>query len=348
MPLAIGLPMRRLALSMFTVLSLVRCGGGSSPTEPSSPGAPSTTLLQGQTLNAIDGAVAPNLSVRIGTRFPITSDSSGFFQADLSNQSPTTVVVSGGSVVDRETRMVPSASRTRVAMIPSSFDLGAFDEMFRSSNAQLQRWTSRPSLVILGAVMDYRNTSDQTYSATGDQLTDAEVEQLKAHLTEGLALLTGNTYTTFTSIEIERPSGGARVNTLRAGQIVVGRYNGIVTLQKTIGYGLWSEQPDGSIGGGAMYLDRGFDRDDNRRRLLRIHELGHALGYQHVESRTSIMNPSVGPEPTEFDRAGAIIAFARPVGNRSPDIDPASTALSASTGAGRWVAPTTACALPSR
>ena len=109
---------------------------------------------------------------------------------------------------------------------------------------------------------------------------------------------------------------------------------------------MWSEQPDGSIVGGAMYLDRGFDRDDNRRRLLRIHELGHALGYQHVESRTSIMNPSIGPEPTEFDRAGAIIAFARPVGNKSPDVDPASTALSASTGAGRWVAPTTACALP--
>ena len=99
---------------------------------------------------------------------------------------------------------------------------------------------------------------------------------------------------------------------------MVGRYNGIVSLAKTIGYGLWSEQPDGSIGGGAMYLDRDFDRDDNRRRLLRIHELGHALGYQHVESRTSIMNPSIGPEPTEFDRAGAIIAFARPVGNRSP------------------------------
>ncbi len=93
---------------------------------------------------------------------------------------------------------------------------------------------------------------------------------------------------------------------------------GITSLAKTIGYGLWSEQPDGSIVGGAMYLDREFDRDDNRRRLLRIHELGHALGYQHVESRTSIMNPSIGPEPTEFDRAGAIIAFARPVGNKSP------------------------------
>ncbi len=79
---------------------------------------------------------------------------------------------------------------------------------------------------------------------------------------------------------------------------------------------MWSEQPDGSIVGGAMYLDREFDRDDNRRRLLRIHELGHALGYQHVESRTSIMNPSIGPEPTEFDRQGAMVAFARPVGQQ--------------------------------
>ena len=42
--------------------------------------------------------------------------------------------------------------------------------------------------------MDYRNGSDQTYAATGEQLTDAEIAQLTAHLTEGLALLTGNTY----------------------------------------------------------------------------------------------------------------------------------------------------------
>ncbi len=45
--------------------------------------------------------------------------------------------------------------------------------------------------------MDYRNSSDQTYISTGEQLTDEEVAQLTAHLTEGLALLTGNAYTTF-------------------------------------------------------------------------------------------------------------------------------------------------------
>jgi hypothetical protein len=338
--------MRRILAPAFALVPLIACGGG-SPTEPSSPGATST-VLQGQTVSAIDGSPSPNLSVRIGTRFPVTTDGSGFFQIDVGELATYRAVVGGGSVVERETRISgPNSARTRVSMIPSSFDLVAFNEMFRS-NAQLQRWTSRPSLVILASVMEYRTTTGQTYDATGEQLTDDEVAQIRAHLTEGLAFLTGNAFTSFASVDVERPAAGTRVNTLRAGHIVVGRYNGIVTFARTIGYGLWSEQPDGTIVGGAMYLDRDFDRDDGRRRLLRIHELGHALGYQHVESRTSIMNPAIGPEPTEFDRAGAIIAFDRPVGNKSPDIDPTTNSLTVSTGEGRWSAPTTACALPGR
>lgn len=336
--------MRLLLVSALALLPLVSCGGG-SPTEPSAPGSISS-LLQGQTVNAIDGTPAPNLTVRIGTRFPVTSDGSGFFQADMGDLSAYRVIVEGGSFVERETRMNANGGRTRVSVIPSSFDLAAYDEMFRTSNSQLQRWTARPSLVILASVMVYRDGDGQSYEATASQLSDADVEQLRAHLTEGLAFLTGGTYTTFASVDVERPAAGASVNTVRSGHIVVGRYTGIMNIAKTIGYGMWSERPDGAIVGGAMYLDRDFDRDDNRRRLLRIHELGHALGYQHVESRTSIMNPVIGPEPTDFDRAGAIVAFARPVGNKSPDIDPASTVLAASTGAGRWRGPTTTCGLP--
>jgi len=47
---------------------------------------------------------------------------------------------------------------------------------------------------------------------------------------------------------------------------------------------------------------------DNRR-LLRTHELGHALGFNHVKSRVSIMNPRIGPEVTAFDRQVAMLAF---------------------------------------
>jgi hypothetical protein len=329
--------MRRILIPLVALLPLVACG--SSPTDPSSPGG--STVLHGQTVSAVDGGASPNLNVQIGAR-SLTSDGSGFFQIDLGNPGAHRAFFRGSSVVERETRVTPKSDVTLVSMIPSSFDLGAFDEMFRFSNSRLQRWTSRPSLVLLASVMDYRNgSSDNNYEATGEQLTDDDVAQMLTHLTEGLALLTGGTYTSFASVDVERPAAGARVNVLRSGRIVVGRYNGIVTFGvKVIGYGQWSETNEGAIVAGSTFLDRDFDRGDSRRRLLRIHELGHALGYQHVTSRTSIMNPSIGPQPTDFDRAGAKIAFQRPIGNKAPDIDPSTSTLAAATGEARTAGPT--------
>jgi hypothetical protein len=170
--------------------------------------------------------------------------------------------------------------------------------------------------------MSYKGVDDE-YTATSDQMSDAEVSQLIEDLTGGLSLLTGGTYTTFSTITVERPAGGQRATVTRPGAIVIGRYNGVLSFAQTIGYGRWAEEPDGSVRGGAVFLDHAFDRDDGRRRLLRVHELGHALGYLHVTSRVSIMNPAIGPEPTEFDRSAAIIAFQRPPGNVTPDTDPA-------------------------
>jgi hypothetical protein len=53
-----------------------------------------------------------------------------------------------------------------------------------------------------------------------------------------------------------------------------------------------------------------------------MHELGHALGYDHVTSRQSVMNSTPTVEPTPFDRQAAAIVFDRPPGNRAPDVDP--------------------------
>ena len=58
-------------------------------------------------------------------------------------------------------------------------------------------------------------------------------------------------------------------------------------------------------------LDSEYDRTGGAmRRLLRIHELGHALGFNHVTSRPSVMNPTLGSEPTDLDKRVALIAFA--------------------------------------
>jgi hypothetical protein len=262
----------------------------------------------------------------------VTTDTNGLFEVEVGGPGTFNATIRGSGIVERETTVVnPSQGRARLSLIPTSFDLTAFDEMFRTSNARLVRWTSRPALVVLGSVMEYRTGSGNEYSAGSEQLSDDEVNLMIEHMTEGLALLTGNTFTAFESVEVERPAQGTRVSAVRNGRIVVGRYSGIVTWAHTIGYGQWEEQSNGTAVAGAMYLDRDFDKDDARRRLLRIHELGHALGYLHVTSRASIMNPSIGPEPTEFDREASKVAFQRLPGNRSPDIDPTVSGIFAAT-----------------
>jgi hypothetical protein len=95
---------------------------------------------------------------------------------------------------------------------------------------------------------------------------------------------------------------------MRPGQIVVARYNGVRDQLATIGFGGRSTRGS-TIRAGSIILDSDFDRASDTRHLLRMHELGHALGYNHVQSRASIMNPKIGSEVTSFDRAAARIAF---------------------------------------
>jgi hypothetical protein len=322
--------------ALLLACTAAACGGG-SPTSPSA-AAGTASGVQGQTVSAVTGSPAANLVITLEGHQPVTSDDDGLFTVDAEPGGLYQARIRGNGVVPRETTVSASSDRMRLSVIPTSFDLDAFDEMFRFEHSRLQRWTSRPALVVIATTMGFRSTADDQFQATSEQMTEDEVTQLVSHLTEGLALLTGNTFTSFAAVDVERPAAGQRVSVTRNNRIVVGRYNGIKTLASTIGYGRWSEQPDGTIVGGAMFLDNDFDKGDARRRLLRIHELGHALGYQHVTSRTSIMNPSIGPEPTDFDRAGAVIAFQRAPGNRSPDTDPAGAprTWSVTEGGGRW------------
>ncbi len=320
MALAQRAAMRSLRFPILVLSSMVLSAcGSSSPSGPSD--APDSRVLEGRTVSAIDGAPVPGVTVLVGVK-NVTADASGSFRVDVGGPSTHQVRVRGNSIVERETAVTgPGAEPARVSLIPASFDLDSFDQMFRPSGT-LQRWTSRPSLVVLASVMTYVAGNRDEYSATAEQLSDDELAQLVAHLNEGLSILTAGTFTSFASVEIERPAAGVKASVNRPGKIVMGRYNGIVTLANTIGYGQWALTADGSVAGGAMFLDRDFDKNDSRRRLLRIHELGHALGQMHVINRASVMNPAIGPDVSEFDRAAASIAFQRPTGNHAPDVDP--------------------------
>ena len=313
------MPLRRSTPFIVIASILGSSCGGSSSGSPTAPAAP-VLSYRGETVSAIDGTPIAGVAVKAGAREALSDDQGRFELTDL-KEGATTVTLSGPSIVERRRNVAIPADTAKETLIPSAFDLEAFDEMFRGTG-RLQRWTSAPALVVLGSVMRYEGIGSDEYLATSTRLTEDEITLLIAHLTEGLALLTGERFTSFSSIVVERLDAGDRVNTLRTGSIVVGRYRGVQTLSSTIGLGRWSTAGNSAeVIGGAMYLENNFDRDDPARRLLRIHELGHTLGYRHVTKRASIMNPAIGPLPTEFDRSAAMIAFERMPGNLSPDDD---------------------------
>jgi phage baseplate assembly protein gpV len=184
----------------------------------------------------------------------------------------------------------------------------SLDEALRGVAGRATRWIEAPTLLVLTSVMDYQGGARTEYQATADRLSAEETNALIADLTAALAVLTGDTFTKFADVRLESPAAGATASVMRPGHIVVGRYRGVRDQLKTIGVG-GRFRSGGAIKAGTVFLDADYDRTSSRRALLRTHELGHALGYDHVDSRPSIMNPRIGAEITEYDRRAAHVAF---------------------------------------
>ena len=188
-------------------------------------------------------------------------------------------------------------------------DSRAVEEMLRGSNGRLAQWTDAPELVVLTSVMQFQADAAAEYVATADVLSREDVDDLVTELTTALRLLTGNTFEHFSNIRLESAVPGTSVRVIRAHQIVVGRYRNVRHLAGILGLGGRSVRANGVITGAAVILDDDYDRTSPMRAQLRTHELGHALGYHHVESRESIMNPRIGTDATELDRRIATIAY---------------------------------------
>src|SRR5574341_675028 len=220
------LMLRRFRLIWLALVVVVSGCGGSSPTAPSSPGPGS---FSGVTVNALDGQPISGVTVKIGSQTAV-SDASGAFRMENPGSGFLTAILTGPSTVERLTTVtMKSGESLRQSLIPASFDMAAFDEMFRMPGNRLRRWTSAPSLVVLTTVLEYMRGlgAQEEYYATSEQLTDEEIVLLIDQLTEGLGFLTGNTFRAFTSVERESVPAGTKISPLREGKIVVGRYNNV-------------------------------------------------------------------------------------------------------------------------
>ena len=187
----------------------------------------------------------------------------------------------------------------------------ARDEMLFDATGQRQHWPTVPHLVVLTSVMTYHADGSPDYFATSDRLSADEAESLARELTASLRLLTSGAFQQFATVAYEMVPAGSSATIARPNQIVVGRFRGVRRLANTIGFGGRRARRDGAIVSAAVVLDSEFDHASSMRRLLRTHELGHALGFNHVKSRVSIMNPSIGSEMTDHDRQVSTFAFQR-------------------------------------
>src|SRR5262249_11790025 len=106
----------------------------------------------------------------------------------------------------------------------------ALDEMLLGKSGHHNRWTVRPSLVVMLTVMQCRAGQPPTYDALDREITKTDAQWMATDLNEGLTLLTGGTFDRFSSITFERAKPGEAVNVDRDGVIVAGRFAGVTKM----------------------------------------------------------------------------------------------------------------------
>lgn len=113
---------------------LVVCAATACSKSPASPSdIDPGRRFEGLAVSAIDSAPAAGLSVKVGTSRPVTSDANGHFIAEIAGPGSYPAVITGGTIVERRTTVTgPTNAPARLSLVPTSFDLPAFDEMFRA------------------------------------------------------------------------------------------------------------------------------------------------------------------------------------------------------------------------
>lgn len=331
----------RSAIALSLLLSAA-CGSSSpgSPASPSSGSSSSQGKFQttGRLTDAISGAGISGVtatSTDSRTLYVTATDSTGAFSlgVDTASTGGMPFTFAGASIVTRQTYVQVPGNAIPVTAIPKTFDLTSFDEMcrltkFSDGSTKLTRWTSAPPLTIQSQVMQYTDVNNSAFPAIAQTMTAGEVSSLSADMTWALPQMTGSTFQAFQTVATATASADSSVTMLNTGQITVGRFAGLTAATGALGLSRWLFQTDGKVIRGMIMLDRDHDASGVAKvRIVRAHELGHALGYSHVVSRESIMNAQPVIEPNAGDLAATKLAFLRPPGNKSPDTDPSGTSL---------------------
>ena len=298
------------------------------PTAPTGSGpTASVRVVSTLTDQSVSGASATGAAVR-STR----SDGDGLVTLEASGPGRYAVRVAAAQFVTRQTTVSIPGSEARLDLIASSFDLVAFNQMFRgvTTGGRLAKYLAAPALVVQRTGLVWANSPDDRYLAEDEQWTDSDVDGVIADFTFGLQTISAGVFPAFSAIRVEQAAAGTMVTVPQAGAIVVARYRGLrgPSGDRIGGFGKTDLDVAGVIRGALVLLDREGELQSASPRRVRVHELGHAFGTSHITSRLSFMNPDGnGGLPNDADREAFRVAARRLPGSRAPDVDPADAVL---------------------
>lgn len=318
-----GARFKRFPLHVFAAVILTASCGHVDPAAPSDrPAATPPSNATGQVVslaspsNGISNVVI-SATGAMGTR----TDASGFFTL-----SPATSIyalsLTHPDFIERRTAAALPASGLHVSIIPSTFDQAAFEEFApRSTATGLRRWTTNPSLVVLRNVLEYDGVN-YVPLVTDRQVSEADFNCMVDGVQRAIAPMSDSTLT-FKKVNVLSPLAGSRFSVpgTAEGTIVLAAARGVQANGRAAAFA--GVQPDVLVRGVVWITADNLPLCGSTAARVFPHELGHALGYQHVTLEPSVMS---GIDPTSaltaFDREALRIIYQRPPGNRAPDIDP--------------------------
>jgi hypothetical protein len=322
-----AVPRWRHAFLLLSIVSgvIIACGG--SPARPSpTPEIPTFhQVLAGRVADVLHDTAVAGAAIHVERFGDGASGSDGRFNMECECPNETVrLTVDAPNFVERVTSVVTPGASIDVTLMPAAFNSQAFDEMFRGFAAGvLTRWVDPPGLVIERSLLDEWDDS----MATEAQLTDAEIGAAVSQMSAMLSELSGGVFQTFRSIEVVSTLPDMPLELKRSGAITMVHYTtpGVDSDgSRFCGRGGPSYNSTFIVSSGTIWLDRRW-ADCNP--TTAGHELGHALGYNHVTSARSIMNAPSAPMLTDFDHEAALVAFRRTPGNRAPDADPVGAVI---------------------
>ena len=307
-----------------------------SPTAPT-PATPVFTFT-GRVTTTQGGAPVSGATVAVDGA-SATSGGDGAFSVAIGAASAAAVTVRAPGFLTRTTTLAGGQSRSGgtidlIATEPS-FDLDFFDRLARGKDqpefpGHVLRWPTNPRFYVITRVTSFQ---DGAWRSTAQEVPTAVLNRIERLLPGLVGAATGgrlqaaelqfrpDARETFESgwIQVEvadRPSGGATDECGFGGLDIAFAGNGFTNEVRRTGFM-------------RMYLtDNCRCANDVPSNIILAHELGHALGFAHTHPhRDSVLSyqTSVACSTPNFsprDQYHGALAYARPVGNASPDTDP--------------------------